>query len=44
MEIAEILNNHFSSVFTSENPNNVPDFNFSYRKKLEPPMTYFRKK
>ena len=42
IEIAEILNNHFSSVFTSENLNNVPDFNLSYRKRIEAPMTYFR--
>ena len=34
--------NHFSSVFTSQNFNNDPDFNLSYRKKIEAPMTYFR--
>ena len=29
-------------VFTSENLNSVPDINFSYRKEIEAPMTYFR--
>ena len=33
IEISEILNNHFGTVFTSENLNNVPEFNLSYRKK-----------
>ena len=30
IEITEILNNHFSSIFISENLNNVPDFNLTY--------------
>ena len=30
---SEILNNHFGIIFTSENRNNVPEFNLSYRKK-----------
>ena len=34
-EIADILNNHFGSVFTTENLNNIPDFNLSYMKKIE---------
>ena len=42
IEIAQMLNNHFSYVFISQNLNNVPDFNLSYRKKIEAPMTYFR--
>ena len=37
-----MLNNHFSTAFTTENLNNVPDFNLSYRKKIETSMTYFR--
>ena len=42
MEITEILNNHFSSVFISENLNNIHDFNLSYRKEIEAQITYFR--
>ena len=42
IEIAEILNHHFSSVFTSENLNNVPNFHLFYIKRIEAPMTYFR--
>ena len=34
IEIADILNNHFGSVFTTENLNNIPDLNLSYRKKM----------
>ena len=41
IEIAEMLNNHFSKVFTSQNLNNVPAFNLSYTKKIEAPTTYF---
>ena len=37
IEIAELLNNHFGTVFTSENLNHIPEFNI-YRKKME----YFR--
>ena len=40
--IIEILNNYFGSIFTSENLNNIPEFNLSYRKKIKTPMTYFR--
>ena len=36
--IVEILNNHFSTIFTLENLNNIPDFNLSFRKKIETPM------
>ena len=42
VENSKMLNNHFSIVFTSENLNNVPEFNLSYTKKIEAPMTYFR--
>ena len=42
IEIAEILNNRFSPIFTSENLKNVPNFNLSYRKRIEAPITYFR--
>ena len=42
IKIPEILNNHFRSVFTPENLNNVPDFKLLYRKKIEAPMIYFR--
>ena len=42
IEIAEILNNEFGTVFTSENLNNVPEFNLLYRKKIEFLMAYFR--
>ena len=34
MENGKILNNDFG--------NNVPEFNLSYRKKIEDPMIYFR--
>ena len=37
-----MLNNDFSNVFISQNFNNVPDFNLSYKKKIKAPMTYFR--
>ena len=42
IEIAEMLNNHFSIIFTSENLNNVPDFNLSYKKKIEVQISHFR--
>ena len=42
IEIIEMLNNHFSTVFPSENLNNVSDFNLSYRKKIDTPITCFR--
>ena len=42
IEITEILNNPFSTVSTSDNLNNVPEFNLSYRKKIEAPKTYFK--
>ena len=41
-EIEEILHNHFGTVFTSQNLNNVPEFSMSYRKNIEAPMTYFK--
>ena len=36
------MNNHFGTVFTSENLNNVPEFNLPYRKKIEASMIYFK--
>ena len=42
IEIADILNNHFGSVFTTENLNNIPDFNLSHNKKIESPMALIR--
>ena len=44
IEIAEILNNEFGTVFTSENLNNVPEFNLSYRKKDRWPNDIFQNK
>ena len=33
IKIVEMLNNHFGTVFTSKNRNNVHDFDLTYRKK-----------
>ena len=41
IEIVEMLNNHFSTAFISENLNNVPDFKLSDMKKIKAPMTHF---
>ena len=38
-EIAEVLNNHFCTVFALENLNNIPEFNLSYKKNIEATMT-----
>ena len=42
VNIAEILNNRFGTVFTSENISNVPEFSLFYWKNIEAPMSYFR--
>ena len=44
IEIEEILNKHFGTAFTSENLNNVPEFNLSYGKKIEASKNIFQNK
>ena len=43
-DVEMYLNNHFSTVFASENLNNVPDFKLSYRKKNRDPSDIFQDK